>query len=126
MGGMVAAIENGFARGLVDQAAFNWSDQIEKNERIIVGVNAHTDQEPPHMHLFEVGEEVRQREIDRLEEVKAGRDSRAVDHSLADLRQAALDRSQNLMPPILAAVRAYASIGEICGVLREIFGEYHS
>jgi methylmalonyl-CoA mutase N-terminal domain/subunit len=124
MGGMVAAIESGFARQLIDQAAFEWSDQIEKKERLLVGVNECTDPEPPRMHLFEVGEEVRQREIDRLEQVKARRDSRVVANSLRALRQAAVDPSQNLMPPILAAVRAYSSTGEICGVLREVFGEH--
>ena len=126
MGGMVAAIENGFARQLIDQAAFAWSDQIDKKERLVVGVNEHADDEPPHMHLFEVGEEVRQREIDRLNQVKARRDGRAVEECA---RGAAPGRAglvrQNLMPPILAAVRAYCSIGEICGVLREVFGEFH-
>jgi methylmalonyl-CoA mutase N-terminal domain/subunit len=126
MGGMVAAIESGFARQLIDQAAFEWSDQIERKERIVVGVNDHTDDEPTHMHIFEVGEEIRQREIERLNQVKARRDGRAVANSLAALRQTALDPTQNLMPPILDAVRAYSSSGEICGVLREVFGEYHA
>jgi methylmalonyl-CoA mutase N-terminal domain/subunit len=78
------------------------------------------------MHLFEVGEEVRQREVDRLNQVRARRDGRAVALSLAALRDAAQDESQNLMPTILAAVRAYCSVGEICGVLRAVFGEHQS
>ena len=89
MGGMVAAVESGFARQLIDQAAFEWSDQIEKKERIVVGVNDHSDNEPPHMHLFEVSEEVRQREIDRLNQVKERRDGDAVGAALTALRQAA-------------------------------------
>ena len=124
MGGMAAAIDNGFARRLIDLAAYEWSMQIERKERIVVGVNDHTDDKPPRMHLFEVGEEIRQREIDRLNQIKARRDQDAVNNALAALRQAAQDDTRNLMPPIMDAVRTYASIGEICGVLRDVFGEY--
>ncbi len=124
MGGMASAIDNGFARRLIDQAAYEWSMQVERKERIVVGVNDYSDDEPPRMHLFEVGEEIRQREIDRLNQVKARREQHAVDEALAAVRQAAQDEAQNLMPPILDAVRAYGTVGEICGVLREIFGEY--
>ena len=79
----------------------------------MVGVNDHTDDDTPHMHMFEVGEEVRQREIDRLDQVRAQRDSRAVASSLEALRRFAADESKNLMPSILDAVRAYCSVGEI-------------
>ena len=123
-GGMTAAIESGFARGLIDQAAYEWSTQIERKERIVVGVNDHADEEPLRMHLFEVGEEIQAREIASLNQVQARRDQGAVRAALAALRAAAQDDRQNLMPSILDAVRTYASIGEICGVLREVFGEY--
>ncbi len=126
LGGMVAAIEGGMARQLIDSTAFEWSSQIDKKERIVVGVNYYTDDEAPHMHMFEVGEEVRQCEIDRLNQVRARRDSRSVASSLETLRRCAAEESRNLLPPILDAVRAYCSTGEICGVLREVFGEYHS
>ncbi len=79
------------------------------------------------MHLFEVGEEVRQREIDRLNQVKARRDQRRGERRTGGpARRPRRTRRSNLMPPILDAVRAYASIGEICGVLREVFGEFHA
>lgn len=123
-GGMAAAIENGFVRGLIDQAAFEWSTAIERKERIIVGVNDHTDDTPVKMSLLEVGEEVRAREIERLNQVKARRDGAQVARRLAALREAAADETKNLMPPILDAVRAYATIGEICDALRDVFGEY--
>ncbi len=126
LGGMVAAIEGGFARRLIDEAAFQWSDSVEKKERFVVGVNEFTEPEAPHMHLFEVGDEVRLCAINRLNQVRAERDGRAVADSLANLRQSALDPTANLMPPLLAAVRAYSTIGEICGVLREVFGEYRA
>ncbi len=124
MGGMVPAIESGFVRRLIDESADRWSEQVERNERIVVGVNAHTDGEPPRMQLFEVADDVRRREIDRLREVKAGRDSSAVERSLATLRRSAEDQATNLVPPILEAVRSYATIGEIGQVLRDVFGEY--
>ena len=124
MGGMVAAIESGFVRRLIDRESDRWCRQIEQKERIVVGVNAHADDQPVRMHLFEVGDEVRQREIDRLGQVKARRDSQAVSCALSGLRRAAEDETVNLMPPILEAVHAYATVGEICGVLREVFGEY--
>ncbi len=124
LGGMVAAIESGFARQLIDQAGYDWCTQIERNERIVVGVNDDTDDEPLSMPLMEVGEEVRQQEIERLNEVKARRDQAAVNAALAALSEAARDETRNLMPPILDAVRAYTSIGEICGVLRAVFGEF--
>jgi methylmalonyl-CoA mutase, N-terminal domain len=126
LGGMVAAIEGGFARALIDEAAFQWSDSVEKKERIVVGVNEFTEPEAPHMHLFEVGEEVRLCAINRLKQVRAERDGRAVADSLANLRESALDPTVNLMPPLLAAVRAYSTIGEICGILRDVFGEYRA
>ncbi len=124
MGGMVAAIESGFVRRQIDEAADRWSHQVDRKERIVVGLNACTDNRPTRIHLFEVSEDVRQREIDNLVRFKARRDRSAVRQSLDALRLAAGDERRNLMPPILDTVRAGASIGEICGVLRGVFGEY--
>ncbi len=124
MGGMVAAIENGHVSKQIEEAGYEWCIEVDRKQRLVVGVNAYCDDEPPDMQLFEVGEAVRQREIDKLKQVKAHRDQAAVEHTLAALERAAIDESQNLMPPILDAVRVYASIGEICGTLRKVFGEY--
>ena len=85
MGGMAAAIESGFARRLIDQAGYEWSMQIERKERIVVGVNDYTDDRAAADAPFEVGEEIRQREIERLNQVKARRDQRAVNDALAAL-----------------------------------------
>jgi methylmalonyl-CoA mutase N-terminal domain/subunit len=76
------------------------------------------------MDLFEVSEGVRTQQMGKLAKVKSERDNALVTASLKKLRETAADSHRNLMPPILDAVRAYASIGEICGVLREVFGEY--
>jgi methylmalonyl-CoA mutase N-terminal domain/subunit len=124
LGGMPRAIESGFVCGKIEQSGYEWCMQVERKERIVVGVNEYAEGGLPDMQLFEVGEEVRQRQIDKLNEVKARRDASAVERSLAALKTAAANESQNVMPLVLDAVRAYATIGEICGVLREVFGEY--
>ncbi|HVW37346.1 MAG TPA: methylmalonyl-CoA mutase family protein, partial [Pirellulales bacterium] len=118
------AIESGYVCGKIEQAGYEWCMQVERKERIVVGVNEYAEGGLPDMQLFEVGEEVRQRQIEKLNEVKARRDASAVERSLGALKTAAADESQNVMPFVLDAVRAYATIGEICGVLREVFGEY--
>lgn len=124
LGGMPRAIESGYVCGKIEQAGYEWCMQVERKERIVVGVNEYAEGGLPDMQLFEVGEEVRQRQIEKLNEVKARRDASAVERSLGALKTAAADESQNVMPFVLDAVRAYATIGEICGVLREVFGEY--
>jgi methylmalonyl-CoA mutase N-terminal domain/subunit len=126
MGGMVAAIESGFVSRLIDEAGYEWCMQVERQDRIVVGVNAYAESEPEPLQipLFEIGDDVQRRAIESLNRVKARRDGPAVERALAALEEAAADPSRNLMPPILDAVRAYATIGEICGVLRQVFGEY--
>ena len=124
LGGMPAAIESGFVSAKIEQAGYEWCMQVERKERIVVGVNEFAAGGSPEMQLFEVGDEVRQRQIDKLNAVKARRDPQAVQRSLAVLRTAAADESQNVMPGVLDAVRAYATVGEICGVWRDVFGEY--
>ncbi|HUY92528.1 MAG TPA: methylmalonyl-CoA mutase family protein [Pirellulales bacterium] len=124
LGGMPAAIESGYVSAKIEQAGYDWCMQVERKERIVVGVNEYAEGGSPDMPLFEVGEEVRQRQIDKLNAVKARRDPRAVKRSLAALKTAADDDSQNVLPSVLDAVRAYATVGEICDVLRQAFGEY--
>lgn len=123
-GGMVAAIENGFPARLIEEAGYEWTMQIERKQRLVVGVNTYANAARPAVPVFEVGEEVGRRQIERLQHIKASRAHSAVDRSLAAVRDAARDDSQNLMPCLIDAVRQYASVGEICQVLREVFGEY--
>jgi len=123
MGGVVTAIENGYVQRQIEQAAYEYGQSIEDKRRIIVGLNKYTSDKEPDVEIFAVPEEVRQQQIEKLNQVKAQRDNAAVDKALKDLKQAA-EGSDNLMPPILEAVRHYASIGEVCGILRHVFGEY--
>ncbi len=124
MGGVVRAIETGYVQHEIEEAAYVYGRSIDDKRRIIVGVNEFTSEVEPDIELFQVSEEVRTRQIEKLNRVRERRNQAAVDGALRRLEEAAADSKSNLMPPILAAVHAYASIGEICGVLRHAFGEY--
>ncbi|MBM3770526.1 MAG: methylmalonyl-CoA mutase [Acidimicrobiia bacterium] len=123
MGGMVAAIEQGFPQREIAESAYKFQQAMERREKIIVGVNDFVqDQDTPIETLY-VDETAATRQIDRLSQVRSGRDAGEV-HRALDALRAAAQRSTNLMPPILDAVRAYASLGEICDALRQVWGEY--
>ncbi|WP_254768654.1 acyl-CoA mutase large subunit family protein [Salinilacihabitans rarus] len=123
-GGMLDAVESQWVQRQIQETAFERQKEIESGERIIVGVNEFEVDEEPTMDVEEVTEEDERRQIDRLESVRAERDDEAVDATLEALREAART-DENLMPRIVDAVKAYATVGEICDVLREEFGEYH-
>ena len=96
---------------------------VEKGERIVVGLNKFQIKEAPPKGLLRVDPSVGQRQVAKLKALRAKRDNAAVQKALADLKLAA-QGDDNLMPPILAAVKTYATLGEICDVLRGVFGEY--
>jgi methylmalonyl-CoA mutase N-terminal domain/subunit len=123
LGGAVKAIEQGYIQQEIQDSAYAWQMDVEKGERIIVGLNKFQIKENPPKGLLRVDPAVGERQKQKLVALRAGRDQKAVDSALASLRCAARG-TDNLMPPILEAVRAYATLGEICGVLREEFGEY--
>ncbi len=123
LGGAVKAIEQGYIQQEIQDSAYAWQMDVENGERIIVGLNKFQVKENPPQGLLRVDPAVGERQKQKLAALKAGRDQKAVDSALASLRNVARS-SDNLMPPILEAVRAYATLGEICGVLREEFGEY--
>jgi methylmalonyl-CoA mutase N-terminal domain/subunit len=123
LGGMVRAIELGYPQKEIADAAYNFQKQVDSGERIIVGVNKYiTDEELP-VEILRIDDALEQAQIQRLREVKRTRNNREVKERLADLRRASED-GENLMPYILNAVKAYASLQEICDVWREVFGEY--
>lgn len=123
IGGMVSAIEQGFAQSRIQKSAYVYQSDIESNKRIIVGVNQFTITEKPPANLLKITREQQVAQIDRLKNIKASRDNTAVHGSLQKL-EAIAKTDENLMPAILDAVRLYASVGEICNVLRGVFGEY--
>jgi methylmalonyl-CoA mutase N-terminal domain/subunit len=124
MGGMVAAIESGYVAQAIERSGYEYNMSVERKERIVVGVNDFKSDDGVHFELFEVPEAVRERQIEKLRKVRAERDAVRVESTLQALREAARDPKVNLMPKILDCVRAHASIGEVCGVLRSEFGEY--
>ena len=123
LGGAVKAIEQGYIQKEIQDSAYQWQMDVEKGERIIVGLNKFQVEENPPKGLLRVDPAVGERQKEKLSALRARRNNTKVDSALASLRSAAKG-TDNLMFPILDAVRAYATLGEICGVLREEFGEY--
>jgi len=124
MGGSVRAIEAGYIQQEIANSAYRYQLEVENGERIIVGVNKYRiENEKPPENLLKVDESVRERQIARLKEIKKKRDNERVKKALEKVRNAA-ERGENVMYPILEAVEAYASLGEICDCLRDIYGEY--
>ena len=123
MGGAVTAIEQGYVQREIQDSAYKYQREIEKKERVVVGLNKFQVQEEKPTNLLRVDPSVRVDQIDRLKALKSGRDAAAVQKSLANLKQRA-EGADNLLPHILEAVKTYATLGEICDVLREVFGEY--
>ncbi|MBW2015709.1 MAG: methylmalonyl-CoA mutase family protein [Deltaproteobacteria bacterium] len=123
IGGAVSAVEKGFIQKEIQESAYRYQKEIEKEERIVVGLNRYLSDEERPGRLLRVNPAVRTAQMERLESLRSKRDSRRVRQCLKDLRRAA-GGTENLMFPILEAVRAYATLGEMCSVLREVFGEY--
>jgi methylmalonyl-CoA mutase N-terminal domain/subunit len=124
LGGMLRAIEIGFPQREIAEAAFRYQQEIDMGQRTVVGVNDYVADEPLAIPLLAMDPQGYERQIARLRRVRAERDSAAVAASLARLADAARDDKTNLMYPILEAVNAYATLGEITGVFRQVFGEY--
>ncbi|MDU9051153.1 MAG: methylmalonyl-CoA mutase family protein [Candidatus Electrothrix sp. Rat3] len=123
-GGVVACIENGFIAGQIEDAAYQYQQEVESKERLIVGVNAFQTEEETTVPLLRVDPAVEDQQVQALARVKAERDQEEVRRCLAALETAAQSDGANLMEPVLDAVRCYCSLSEICGVLRGVFGEY--
>jgi len=123
MGGMIKAIEEGYVQKEIANSAYNYQKEIENKERVVVGLNQFIVEETPPSNLLKVNPEVEKVQKQKIEKIKHKRDSKLVEKSLQNLKKAA-EGNDNLIPPTLEAVKAYATLGEIADVLREIFGEY--
>jgi len=123
LGGMVAAVERGYPQAEIAKSSYDYQRRIESGEVKIVGVNAYADEASEPIETLVIDERVSRRQAARLKELRANRDAEAVEAALAEVGRAAAG-SSNLMPAILRAVRAYATLGEICDVLRAEFGVY--
>jgi methylmalonyl-CoA mutase N-terminal domain/subunit len=123
LGGVVPAIEAGYFQQEIAQSAYQYQREIDAGQRTIVGVNAYRLDEPLAIPLLRMDPEGHERHLNRLNSLRRERDHEDLTRRLEALRQAA-EGSESLMPYILDAVRAYGTLGEICGVLRQVFGEY--
>jgi methylmalonyl-CoA mutase N-terminal domain/subunit len=125
MGGMVKALEAGYPQAEIADAAYEQQRELEAHEREIVGVTKYADpDEELRIPLLEISPEQERRHLDRLSRVRAGRDASAHAAAMRRLEDEARRGDVNLMPAIVGAVEAYATIGEMCGVLRRVYGEY--
>jgi methylmalonyl-CoA mutase, N-terminal domain len=120
---VLPAIDKGFFQSEISDAAYRYQQEIDEGVRKIVGVNAYTDRKPVTIPILEMDPQGYERQVSRLEEVRESRDPGRVGQALDRLRIAS-QGTENTMPYILEAVRAYATLSEITGVMKEVFGVY--
>lgn len=123
LGGMVRAIELGYPQKEIAEAAYTYQREVDSGERVLVGVNKYVTDDQLPVEILRIDEERENAQIRRLKELKKQRDNSLVQRRLDELRRAS-ENGQNLMPHILEAVKAYATLQEICDVWRGVFGEY--
>jgi methylmalonyl-CoA mutase, N-terminal domain len=123
MGGMVEAIERGFPQREIAESSYKFQQAVERKEKVIVGVNEFVQQDDPPIAVLYIDETAAEKQLGKLDALRQRRDAGRVTQALDRLRTAA-GTTENLMPPILEAVRAYATLGEMCDALRDAWGEY--
>jgi methylmalonyl-CoA mutase N-terminal domain/subunit len=123
LGGVVAALEENFFQREIAEASYVYQQEVESGRRLIVGVNAHTEGDDDPIELLHVPYEVEARQVARLNAVRGDRQQAEVDRVLAGLKRAA-QTDENVMPHLVECARAYASEGEICDALRDVWGVY--
>lgn len=125
MGGAITAIENGYYRSIMDEGAIRRQREFENGERVSIGVNKYRTELQIPSGAFRIDPNLETRQVERLKQLRRERNQKAVRETLEYVREVAKGEG-NIVPPVLEAVRVYATIGEICGVLREVFGEYRA
>ena len=127
MGGMIEAVKKGYPQREITETSYRFQREVEEGKRFIVGVNIFVDEvedEIRNVPLLEIDqEEIEARQKERLRKIRESRNKAKVERALAELRRAA-ERGENIMPYVLTAVKAYATLGEIMGTLKEVYGEW--
>ena len=123
IGGVLPALETGYLQREIAEAAYRLQREMDRGERVTVGVNEYVNDDVLEIPLLRVDRESEERHLTRLNDVRRRRDDREVKERLRDLERAARD-SENVMPYLLDAVKAYATLGETMDVFREVYGEY--
>jgi methylmalonyl-CoA mutase N-terminal domain/subunit len=121
-GGAIAAIESGFTQDAIQESAYRFQQAVEDGRRVVVGVNRFSSDEES-IDIVKISPHHEREQVEALKRLRAERDGALVQARLTDVRRAA-EGKDNLLPPMREALRAYATIGEVCDVLREVFGEY--
>jgi methylmalonyl-CoA mutase N-terminal domain/subunit len=121
-GGAIAAIESGFTQEAIQESAYRFQQAVEEGRRVVVGVNRFQGDED-EVEIVKISPQHEREQVEALKRLRAERDGHLVEARLEAVKKAA-EGSENLLPPMREALRAYATIGEVCGVLRELFGEY--
>lgn len=124
MGGAVAAIEKGFMQREITESAYRYQKEVERKKQVVVGVNEFVTEEEIPIKILQINPEIEKKLVERLQQIKKQRNSARVDDAIRKLRVAAESEDKNLMPFMLEAVKNYATLGEICSGLREVFGEH--
>jgi methylmalonyl-CoA mutase N-terminal domain/subunit len=124
LGGVVAAVKDNFQQREIADASFRYQAEVEAKQRIVVGVNRYELQDEGEIEILRIDPALEQKQIDRVQALRARRDSAAVEASLARLKEGAAGEDENLMPLLIEASRAYATLGEMCDALRETWGTW--
>ncbi|UCF11831.1 MAG: methylmalonyl-CoA mutase family protein [Thermoplasmatales archaeon] len=125
MGGILTAIEKGFVQNEIADSAYKYQKAVDEGKKIVIGVNKYRDSQKTSIETLKVNPEVEEKQKSKLERLRKKRDNREVKRTLDKLKRIAAS-GENLMPAVLDAVKSYATLGEICGVLKDVFGEYRS
>jgi len=123
LGGAVAAIEAGWVQQQIEESAFRWQQEVEQGERVIVGVNRYAQDEPERIELHRLDPAIERTQQERTQALRARRDAAAVETAVAEVRRTA-ESEVNLLPALRDALAARATIGELCGALRGLWGTY--
>jgi len=124
LGGVVAAVKDNFQQREIAEASFRYQAEVEAKQRVVVGVNRYELEDEDQIEILRIDPALEQKQIDRVQALRARRDSAAVEASLVRLKEAAARENENLMPLLIDASRAYATLGEMCDALRETWGTW--
>jgi methylmalonyl-CoA mutase, N-terminal domain len=121
---VVAAVKDNFQQREIAEASFRYQAEVEAKQRVVVGVNRYELEDEDQIEILRIDPALEQKQIDRVQALRARRDSAAVEASLVRLKEAAARENENLMPLLIDASRAYATLGEMCDALRETWGTW--
>jgi methylmalonyl-CoA mutase, N-terminal domain len=124
LGGVIPAIEQNFQQREIAEASFRYQSEVERGERVIVGVNRYEQEDEQPIEILRIDPALEQKQIERVQAVRASRDAAAAEAALARLKEDAAHEDRNLMEPIMDAARAYVTMGEMCDALREVWGTW--